>query len=579
MKIKKTMLLLFILVFLCSFFFISNTPTGNASYTLNRVFTSSSSDGSIMPDGDPDYETVRNATQGTQIKTGNYLRVGQALLVGLYYVHRGFLYFDTSVIPTSANIVNATLSIKIETNQSYTDFNITIQSGMPTYPHDPLQYGDYYYGHYSGNGGSISTSGMAVDNYYNITLTSQGISWIKKGGWTKLCLRSSRDIDNITPTGLERVNIYTAEAGKNYATKLYVTYTTEEYYSANLYGAYNEVGDRDGAINVTFYRPEQPSISFELNGTYNVTSEADTRLVFHFDLGNNQSRIYYWRYGVSYEDIYVFKPAEPYDTYYFTVVDYVGITHGYLESLINVNGSDIVVERWKLDVLNDLPFTLSWGQAYQMRVVCDQGTYIFGEYIAGPDTSINLAITTNAFPPSAIHIGNITVTASRVSNITIQINYTDNSNLTNWVYVTITQRGASSPAYTANNTGSTQQITWNAALPNKDYIVKVQVGHQEEGTLTWSFSCPALETATNPWDFGWIGNWPIDSTQLLGFLIVLSIFAAFSQANAKVGIIATVLTAMILTYIGWLNITWTWLTLVMCIAILAVFSLVKKRGY
>jgi hypothetical protein len=109
-------------------------------------------------------------------------------------------------------------------DSSATDFDITIQNGQPTYPHDPLQSGDYNQNYYSGNGGTYNTSGFH-NGYNNMTVTN--LTWITKGGMTKLCLRSSRDINSKTPTGSEYVNVYSHDQGLGYMPKLVIHYRNQ----------------------------------------------------------------------------------------------------------------------------------------------------------------------------------------------------------------------------------------------------------------------------------------------------------------------------------------------------------------
>jgi len=101
-----------------------------------------------------------------------------------------------------------------------------VQNGQPTYPHDPIQTGDYYKGYYSGDGGSLNTSGFG-NGYNTITLSSDGCDWINTTGWTKLCLRSSRDISRTTPTGNEYIRVYANEGGSGYQPKLVISYRNQ----------------------------------------------------------------------------------------------------------------------------------------------------------------------------------------------------------------------------------------------------------------------------------------------------------------------------------------------------------------
>jgi hypothetical protein len=172
---------------------------------------STSNDGYIYNSG-TNYNTVRNATSGTVNSSGTYITIGQRKQPGIptstYYVYRGFVFFNTSTLPSNAYLDNATLSLYKKDDCSTTDFDITIQNGQPTYPHEPMQSNDYNKNSYSGNGGMLNTSEFTSG--YNAILLSN-LNWINKTGITKLCLRSSRDINAKTPTGSEYVNVHSNE--------------------------------------------------------------------------------------------------------------------------------------------------------------------------------------------------------------------------------------------------------------------------------------------------------------------------------------------------------------------------------
>lgn len=577
-NIKKLYFVALLSFVLASMINVVNVPQVKAvTETHTRTFTTKSSDGSLSWFGGT-YTEMWNETEAETVGDDwLVVAVGQSGSAP-YVIYRGFLFFDTSIIPYDANITSANLTIYGSDDYSTTDFDITIQNGQPTYPHDPLVAGDYYQAHYSGNGGSVSTSSFSTSSYNNITLNADGRSWINIGGTTKLCLRSNREISAISPTTWEFVEFHSAEAGAGYQPQLHITYETSHVYLYRLYGAYDEQGYRDGAINVTFYRPTQESINFTLDGYNDVTSQADTRMVFHFDIGYNESRVFYVG-EQEYMDIYVFRPSQPYYTYYFTVIDFVGITNGYLETLLNINGTDRIVERWRLDVLNDIPFTLSWGVAYKVRIVCDQGTYLYGIFVAGATNSFTLTVTRNMFPLEATHIGNITISVNRTVANTIQINYTDVADQTAWVYVAIYELRGSVIVYTTNNTGNNQQITWSNADNKTDYRAHVVISHAVRGSLSWSYVFPAPETYSNPWAFlNQFGSFPFDLSQLIGIGIVTFVFGSFSSQNAPAGMVVGVIVAILLTAIGFLNISWAWLTVTFAVAIIAALSMQRKRS-
>ncbi len=168
---------------------------------------SSFSDGDIMGEGTP-YASVQNAAEGSPRDMESTFTIGQRCNFGPYYfIWRAFVFFDTSSIPSNDLIDSATLSLYKDSDFSLTDFDIVVQNGQPTYPHIPLLPFDYDKNRYSGNGGSFNTVGFS-SGYNDISLTDY--SWINTSGTTKLCLRSSRDINSNTPTGDEYVTVYSS---------------------------------------------------------------------------------------------------------------------------------------------------------------------------------------------------------------------------------------------------------------------------------------------------------------------------------------------------------------------------------
>jgi len=194
---------------------------------------------------DLDYDTAHDAESADiaiDIISYEYIGIGYVYAEGTldpeqweadwyHTLYRGYLLFDTSSIPTDATITSAVLYIyKIEVaSTSDNHFDIVIQNGQPTYPHNPPVLGDYNKSYYSNNGGSINTNSLNTDAYSTITLNSNGRAWINKGGMTKLCLRSSREIagiswDTAETEHLEILGIWAAEKGEGYRPKLEITY-------------------------------------------------------------------------------------------------------------------------------------------------------------------------------------------------------------------------------------------------------------------------------------------------------------------------------------------------------------------
>lgn len=187
---------------------------------------STTSDGEVTKYGgsSDSYADVHDAATGGVFDDYDYIYIGQYDEGSGYRdIFRSFFFFDTSEL--SGTLSAATLSLYGYSDHADTDFDMVVQNGQPTYPHDSLEAGDYLYSHYSGDGGSLNTSGFSTAGYNDIVLDATGRGWINKDGTTKLCVRSSRDIDSDVPTGREYVLVYTAEKGTGYKPKLVVTYT------------------------------------------------------------------------------------------------------------------------------------------------------------------------------------------------------------------------------------------------------------------------------------------------------------------------------------------------------------------
>lgn len=134
-------------------------PFTYADAELTSTFFSSRSDGEVW-ESDVVYNTAWTAETGHVIDDHTEFSIGQSCAFLFeevsYHASRGFVFFDTSSIPDGATITSATLSLYVVTLPA-NDFNVTIQSGQPTYPHDSLVAGDYNKVHYSGNGGMANT--------------------------------------------------------------------------------------------------------------------------------------------------------------------------------------------------------------------------------------------------------------------------------------------------------------------------------------------------------------------------------------------------------------------------------------
>lgn len=151
------------------------------------------------------YSSVWGGSNYITLSTSNRT-IGQ--ITGYFYINRAIFYFDTTIIPADAIIESAYMKIYNAGNTGI-EFNTVIQNGQPTYPHDTPVASDYDRLNYNGNGGSISSFQWVggINGFVDIPLNTDGLTWITKGGTTKLCIRSDKDISGNTPTSTDIVYI------------------------------------------------------------------------------------------------------------------------------------------------------------------------------------------------------------------------------------------------------------------------------------------------------------------------------------------------------------------------------------
>ena len=188
--------------------------------TTDYIFTPSYDGSMVYPNAV--YSTAQGSATGSVGDTSAAYGLGQLYETApMYTIFRPFFMFDTSAL-VGKTITAASLKLYAFQFGLDTNFNLTLTHGGTTYPHNPVVAADYAIANYSGNGGSLSTSGLSV-GYLSIPLNSTGISWINLTGTTKLITVSDRDVAVTTPTGNEHIGVSSRTAGAGFWPQLVVS--------------------------------------------------------------------------------------------------------------------------------------------------------------------------------------------------------------------------------------------------------------------------------------------------------------------------------------------------------------------
>jgi hypothetical protein len=195
--------------------------------TTTTIFGTAANDGRILSGPDTTYSTVRAGFNLTTSTTGNPEWLGQQLSAGDYRIWEQFWDFDTSSIPDSDVVSDATVSIWVAVDESTTDF--VIEARLHDYS-TTLENADWVAGADLSSKtllASGNTSGLpAADTaYFALTSTGGFAANINKTGSTRMVMCSDRHGAGTAPTGNERVySILAEEAGTTKDPKLVVTH-------------------------------------------------------------------------------------------------------------------------------------------------------------------------------------------------------------------------------------------------------------------------------------------------------------------------------------------------------------------
>ena len=215
---KKAYVVTFVLVFL----FLVSTLTGVVDVPKVYATTSTyypdatTSDGYVIGKG-ASYSEAQSTAYGSD-DSDVYMWVGQTYETSFYYIYRIFLRFDTSNIPSGATISSAKLSLLLHSPHAGVGFYVRLQNWTGNVPINEGDYNQFDGVNYD-DGASYSDNWVQY-SYNDITISDFAL--ITKGGYTRICVRSSRDIGSNTPTGDEYFILNSFESSYP---QLSVTYT------------------------------------------------------------------------------------------------------------------------------------------------------------------------------------------------------------------------------------------------------------------------------------------------------------------------------------------------------------------
>jgi hypothetical protein len=169
------------------------------------------------------WATARAAATGTLDAIATDYIGGQSFLSGVYYIGRSLLLFDTSPIGAAGGtVVSATLGLTPTVKSG----NGEIVHAVSTSLTSMTTTSDYAIANYGSTSAAAFAASMSINTTYTQALDLAVVP-INISGVTYIGLRGGNDLDNTTPTGLNRFRIASSDhATAAYRPVLTVTYTT-----------------------------------------------------------------------------------------------------------------------------------------------------------------------------------------------------------------------------------------------------------------------------------------------------------------------------------------------------------------
>ena len=174
--------------------FLPLVNKNHASVPVHTLaFPSRPGDGEVGNTGCASWEQCRDAPAGNQAySTYAGATVAARLEAGKYDVKRVFLAFDTSSLPPGASILSASLNFYAGPFQNGPTLRVHVVEASHA---EPLGNADFSrVGFFSGG-----FADLAADTWMQVTLNDSALTWIVKGGLTKLALMHDLDLLDQAP--------------------------------------------------------------------------------------------------------------------------------------------------------------------------------------------------------------------------------------------------------------------------------------------------------------------------------------------------------------------------------------------
>ncbi len=346
-----------------------------------------------------------------------------------------------------------------------------------------------------------------------------------------------------------------------------------------------------GAVTVTAHYANEilPVATFSVHSSSYSWETNSTILYFSFDY--NSSHREYWltsndqTHGNHPLFLFFSSRADTSD-YVINFMDQVGMlkTYRYIEAQIYWAGSYLTIDKRLVDSQNSVVLGLVTGSRYRLVITDGLTPNVYGDLVATAVTGVQLTLRGVDFPKETLQLYQYIHTSAIRDFLTptgaITISYEDLTSNTNSVNVTITNATSGAVEYThIFSSDNLFSYTWTSVDNATSYQVTITIDHATYGTFYYEhYLLGEYTKAHDPFSLDFLGaGFPVTTAVLIPALIIIFAAGCFSELTSEAAAVIVVLTAIILTALGWITIPQGSIIAALSLAVMAGVVGARKR--
>lgn len=333
--------------------------------------------------------------------------------------------------------------------------------------------------------------------------------------------------------------------------------------------------------------------SFQFNTTY-IWNSSYVPIYFTYEWNNTDTGVtQHHEYWLSSNDsttwtgsgqeyrCFFNSPTDP-TTYTIAFLDYTGLLKTYPYIKISDGGSYNTIEKRSVDAQNVLTANLFLGKTYDVWL-SGASDYYYGTITTTSVTAVQLVLRGVAFSQQNlllyqyIHAYAIRDFLNPTGAITVS--FQDTTNKTNSVTITLTDTATNTVDFLTVDY-SNQKFSNTFPVNNAtNYEVTVTIDHQTLGTFDFKQYLPGEYTkASAPFSLDFLGtSFGISTAVIIPALLIIFVAGCFSELTSEVAGILTVIIAIILTALGFIDIPQAAIISALGLSVMAGIVTARKR--